>query len=327
MNLLERAVLSALPAIPRPLMRQLSARYIAGETIEEALDKLRGLQGRGYQGVLDILGEDVADEAEARDVLRTYQEAATAASEAGLDSYVSVKPTHLGLRLSRDLCEELYADLLQHCSQIGVFARVEMEDHSTTDDTLAIFHALRARFDNVGIVLQSRLFRTSADVDALPESCDVRMVKGIYLEPAEIAHTTPDPIRQAFVDLTETLLKRGHTVAVATHDGAMADAVLERLESPRSAPTSRCCWASKSGSGQSGSSAASASAPMCPTAPSGGPTASGASARTLRSCGTSSRPRSGFPEAIRGAHFPRARRRARTSLRAPLARILSIVAR
>lgn len=227
-NLLERAVLSALPAIPRPLMRQLSARYIAGETIEEALDKLRGLQGRGYQGVLDILGEDVADEAEARDVLRTYQEAATAASEAGLDSYVSVKPTHLGLRLSRDLCEELYADLLQHCSQIGVFARVEMEDHSTTDDTLAIFHALRARFDNVGIVLQSRLFRTSADVDALPESCDVRMVKGIYLEPAEIAHTTPDPIRQAFVDLTETLLKRGHTVAVATHDGAMADAVLER---------------------------------------------------------------------------------------------------
>jgi len=229
-NLLERAVLSALPAIPRPLMRQLSARYIAGETVEEALDKLRELQTLGFQGVLDILGEDVADEAEARDVLKTYQEAASAAAEAGLDSYVSVKPTHLGLRLSRDLCEELYADLLQHCAGLGVFARVEMEDHSTTDDTLAIFAALRARFDNVGIVLQSRLFRTPDDVAALPEACDVRMVKGIYLEPADIAHTQPGPIREAFIDLTDTLLRAGHTVAVATHDSVLADAVLQRQE-------------------------------------------------------------------------------------------------
>ena len=99
---------------------------------------------------------------------------------------------------------------------------------NTTDDTLAIFHTLRSRHDNVGIVLQSRLFRTPDDVAALPEECDVRMVKGIYLEPAEIAHTTPDPIRQAFIDLTDTLLRAGHTVAAATHDAAMADAVLER---------------------------------------------------------------------------------------------------
>ena len=152
MNLLERAVLATLPAIPRPLMRRLSARYIAGETIEEALAKLESLQGRGFPGVLDILGEDVADEAEAREVLGTYQAAATAAAERGLDSYVSIKPTHFGLRLSRDLCEELYDQLLAHCATIGVFARVEMEDHSTTDDTLAIFHSLRSRHDNVGIV-------------------------------------------------------------------------------------------------------------------------------------------------------------------------------
>lgn len=230
MNVFERAVLSALPAIPRPLMRRLSARYIAGETIEEALAKLTQLQERGFPGVLDILGEDVADEAEAREVLRTYQAAATAASERGLDSYVSIKPTHFGLRISRDLCEELYGQLLEHCAEIGVFARVEMEDHSTTDDTLAIFHSLRARYDNVGIVLQSRLFRTADDVASLPEQCDVRMVKGIYLEPAEIAHTTPEPIRQAFVDLTDTLLRAGHTVAAATHDAAMADAVLERQQ-------------------------------------------------------------------------------------------------
>ena len=198
MNLLERAVLATLPAIPRPLMRRLSARYIAGETIEEALAKLESLQGRGFPGVLDILGEDVADEAEAREVLGTYQAAATAAAERGLDSYVSIKPTHFGLRISRDLCEELYDQLLAHCATIGVFARVEMEDHSTTDDTLAIFHSLRSRHDNVGIVLQSRLFRTPDDVAALPEECDVRMVKGIYLEPAEIVSRTRENTARLF---------------------------------------------------------------------------------------------------------------------------------
>lgn len=228
MNVLERAVLSTLPAVPKPIMRRLSARYIAGERLDEAIAKLESLQARGFPGVLDILGEDVADEAEARDVLQTYSEAATAVHAKGLDSYVSVKPTHFGLRISRDLSQELYEELCAHCADIGVFCRVEMEDHTTTDDTLQIFAALRAKFDNVGIVLQARMFRTPDDIAALPPECDVRMVKGIYLEPAEIAHTEPGPIRDAFIEQTATLLRGGHTVAVATHDRAMADAVLAK---------------------------------------------------------------------------------------------------
>jgi proline dehydrogenase len=173
--------------------------------------------------VLDILGEDVDDEAEARGALAQYKAAASAQAAAGLDSYVSVKPTHFGLRLSAALARELYAELLTHCAQLGQFARVEMEDASTTDATLALFHALRAEHDNVGIVLQARLFRTPTDIEALGDSpVDVRIVKGIYLEPAAIAHTNPQAIRDAYVEQVEKLFQRGHTVALATHDEHLA---------------------------------------------------------------------------------------------------------
>jgi proline dehydrogenase len=227
MGLLHHLVVSVLPLIPRPIMRRLSARYIAGETLGEALAVLQANLGQGYDGVLDILGEDVADEAAAREALRQYKEAASAMAKLGLDCYVSVKPSHFGLHLSAPLAMELYADLLSHCAGLGQFARVEMEDASTTDATLELFRGLRAEYDNVGIVLQSRLRRTPADIEALPEvPCDVRLVKGIYLEPESIAHTEYTPIRNAFLECSRALFERGHSLAFATHDGDLAGRLL-----------------------------------------------------------------------------------------------------
>jgi proline dehydrogenase len=125
--------------------------------------------------------------------------------------------------MSEALALELYERLAAHCAGHAQFLRVEMEDHTTTDATLRVFEALRASNANVGIVLQSRLLRTPADVEALARRADldVRMVKGIYLEPARIAHTEPEPIRKAFLDLSRTLLQRGARVAFATHDEAL----------------------------------------------------------------------------------------------------------
>ena len=227
MGLLHHLVVSSLPLVPRPVMRRLAARYIAGETLEEALAVLQTNSERGFDGVLDILGEDVADEAAARGALDQYKAAATAVATSGVDSYVSIKPTHFGLRLSKELARELYADLLVHCASLGQSARVEMEDASTTDDTLELFHGLRAAHDNVGLVLQARLLRTPADIEALPEvPCDVRMVKGIYLEPSSIAHTERAPIRDAFLEQSNMLFERGHSVAWATHDPDLAGRLL-----------------------------------------------------------------------------------------------------
>ncbi|MCP3918756.1 MAG: proline dehydrogenase [bacterium] len=220
-------------------MRRFAARYIAGETVDEALEHLASLAARGHPGVIDILGEDVESEAEARAALAGYRDAADRVARQKLDAYVSIKPTHFGLRLSPDLAHELYSELLERCRELGQFARVEMEDHTTIDATLALFARLRERFDNVGIVLQSRLLRTLDDIDALGEvASDVRMVKGIYLEPPEIAHTDAQAIRDAFLACTERLFQRGHTVALATHDEHLAGRLL-RLAADRGVDASR----------------------------------------------------------------------------------------
>jgi proline dehydrogenase len=224
MTLLDRLAISALPLVPRPIMRRMSARYIAGERLEDAVAKLADLRAAGFGGIVDLLGEEVRDEAEARTVARTYVAAARAVHAAGLDAYVSVKPTHVGLLIAPDLAHELYAELARALAELGNFLRVEMEDHETTDATLAVFARLRAEHENVGLVLQSRLFRTPADIAALPAvRVNVRMVKGIYLEPAHIAHTEPEPIRDAFVACTRQLWQRGDFVALATHDAELAE--------------------------------------------------------------------------------------------------------
>jgi len=163
--------------------------------------------------------------------LAEYALCARRQAEAKLDSYVSVKPTHLGLRLSEELAFELYLELAKLCKQECMFLRVEMEDQSTTDATIRIFERLREQMDNVGLVLQARLFRTAADIDALAAGpLSVRMTKGIYLEPAEIAHVHAAPIRQAYIDLTRQLFERGAYVSLATHDEGMGQSLIELID-------------------------------------------------------------------------------------------------
>jgi proline dehydrogenase len=213
-------------------MRRLSARYIAGETLEEELAQLSELSSQGFPGIFDILGEGVKDEAHARQALATYVRGAEALHARSLDAYVSVKPTHFGLMLSEALALELYRTLARRLAELSLFLRVEMEDHPTTDATLRVFAALRKDFGNVGIVLQSRLLRTSEDIRRLaPGPLDVRMVKGIYLEPPEIAHVDPEPIRDAFVAQSALLFERGARVAFATHDAALATRLIELVRS------------------------------------------------------------------------------------------------
>lgn len=232
--MLHRMVVGALPLVPGGIMRRIAGRYIAGESLEEAIAKLSELAGEGYPGIIDLLGEHVASEEQARAAAATYARAADAVSEAGLDAYISVKPTHFGLLLDPALALELYRQLAAHCRALGRFVRVEMEDRATTDATLELFEALRREFDNVGVVLQARLFRTPADIDALaPGPLDVRLVKGIYLEPESVAHTAPGPIRDAYMECTEKLFRRGARVCLATHDqslGARATLLVRKLK-------------------------------------------------------------------------------------------------
>ncbi|MCC6408598.1 MAG: proline dehydrogenase family protein [Planctomycetes bacterium] len=230
----EKAVLAVLPHVPKFALRRVASRYIAGERLEEAIARLQALSARGHAGIIDILGEDVTGEAQASEVIREYQHAADAVAKAKLDCYVSVKPTHCGLRTSEKLALDQYRSLCKHCKALGLFVRVEMEDNTTTDATLRIFEALRGEFDNVGLVLQSRLKRTPDDIAKLkPGPLQVRMVKGIYLEPAAIAHTEPEPIRAAYVACCDQLFARGANLSFATHDEGMGHELVKLVSKHR----------------------------------------------------------------------------------------------
>jgi proline dehydrogenase len=230
--MLHKLLIRTMPLVPRILMRQIAGKYIAGETQGEALTELTRQAQQGYPGIFDILGEGSGSEIHARAAAASYKEGASAIAEAGLDAYISIKPTHMGLDTSEDLALSLYREVAEHCKGLGVFMRVEMEDHPTTEATLRIFERLRKDFERVGIVLQSRLFRTTEDIASLaPGPLDVRVVKGIYLEPAEIAHTDAAAIRKAYLGHARQLLERGNVrLRFATHDGPMAQDLVNLVE-------------------------------------------------------------------------------------------------
>jgi proline dehydrogenase len=218
--LLDRALVRLLPAVPKPVVRRISERYIAGEDLTDAVRVVRRLNAEGKLATIDVLGEDVTNPDEAHAIADAYREALDAFERERLDSNISVKPTALGLKLGFDVCRANLLELVEHAGARGNFVRIDMEDSSTTDDTLRIYRELRAAgHENVGIVLQARLKRTVEDVRALAElRPNVRLCKGIYLERPEIAYRDYDAVRRNFDQALEELWDTGCYVGVATHD-------------------------------------------------------------------------------------------------------------
>jgi len=218
--LLDRALVRLLPAVPKPVVRRVSSRYIAGEELSDAVRVVRQLNAEGKLATIDVLGEEITNADEARAIGDAYRDSLDAFEREQLDSNVSVKLTALGLKLGYELCRENLEAVVAHAAERGNFVRIDMEDSSTTEDTLRLYRELRAAgHENVGIVLQARLKRTLADVAALAGlRPNVRLCKGIYLEPAEIAFREFDAIRVSFVQVLHALWDAGCYVGVATHD-------------------------------------------------------------------------------------------------------------
>jgi proline dehydrogenase len=227
-SLVDRAIAKALPAVPKPVVQIFSQRYIAGSTLEDAVQVVRRLNAEGKSATVDVLGEEIVREEEARAIAAAYREVLDAIEREQLDANVSVKLTGLGLQLSYDLCRENVESVLAH----GRFVRIDMEDATTTDATLRLYRELREDGrDNVGVVLQSRLRRTLDDVRALADlRPNVRLCKGIYLEPASIAYTDYEAIRASYVRALHALARiDGAHVAIATHDEWLIGEALRAL--------------------------------------------------------------------------------------------------
>jgi proline dehydrogenase len=230
-RVLDRVIVRLLPAVPRPVVQRLSAPYIAGPTLDDARRTVAGLNAEGKLGTIDVLGEEVTRAAEAETVASAYHAVLDAIAGDHLDANVSVKLTALGLKVDLDLCRSLLATVVADAAARGIFVRIDMEDSTCTDDTFVLYRELReARRDNVGVVLQSCLRRTLADVEALAElRPSVRLCKGIYVEPPAIAFQSRDEIRDSFVRVLDQLLEVGCHAAVATHDEWLLQRALVRV--------------------------------------------------------------------------------------------------
>ena len=216
MALIDRAIVGLLPAVPRPVVQRLSSRYIAGPTLDDAVRVVRELNAAGKLATIDVLGEEITNVDEARAIAGQYHDVLARIEEEGLESTVSVKLTGLGLELDHDLCREHLEAVVADASARGNFVRIDMEDSSTTERTLGLYRGLRAvGHDNLGVVLQAYLRRT---VDDIPGLDNVRLCKGIYVEPPELAYREYETVRANFVRCLEALVAQGTYVGVATHD-------------------------------------------------------------------------------------------------------------
>ena len=220
MSVFDRAIVRLLPAVPKPVVRRISDRYIAGTELEDACGVVKQLNDAGRMATIDVLGEEITSPDEARAIACEYEKVFQTIDARRLDSNVSVKLTGLGLKLDYGLCRENLELVLRRAAGSGNFVRVDMEDSSTTDDTLRLYRELReAGHDNLGIVLQAALRRTVDDIGKLAElGLNVRLCKGIYIEPPEVAYQEFHEIRANFVRALRELLAAGAYVGVATHD-------------------------------------------------------------------------------------------------------------
>ncbi len=239
MRAFNELVVRTLPWVPRGLVRVFSARYVAGETLADALAVVRRLNSEGCMATLDVLGEDVTRLEETEETVEEYRRALDTIAREGVDSNVSVKLTALGLKIDLVECRRQFAKILDAAHGHGTFVRIDMEDSSVTEETIRIFLEARGRTEKVGLVLQAYLHRSVEDAArAAAVSANVRVCKGIYVEPPQIAYQDREEIRDSYSAMVDHLLGAGCYVGVATHDEVLVDralATISRLKLPREA--------------------------------------------------------------------------------------------
>ena len=221
-----------------PLSRRVSRRFVAGETREEAVAAIRKLNSQGLLVTLDVLGESVTNESEARAAKDEYLQALMAIRANGVQSHVSVKLTQMGLGINPDLAFDNVRQITARAKEVNSFTRIDMEDSTATQATLNIYKHLREEFDNVGIVIQAYLYRSEQDMHALYEMGGrVRLCKGAYKEPARVAFPMKKDVDANYLKLAEIFLQpngnepgsRAH-LALATHDERIVEWAKARIK-------------------------------------------------------------------------------------------------
>jgi proline dehydrogenase len=219
MALISKCLVKVLSCLPAPFIKPFAKPYIAGESLQELLTTVKTLNQSGYLATVDLLGEFIRSEAEARQAVDGYVQALKGIQENALDANISVKLSQLGLLLNPQFCETMMEKLVTVAYEQNNFVRIDMEDSPCTDSTIALYLKLRKRHKNVGIVLQAMLRRTLDDAQYLidAKAGHFRLCKGIYIESEKVAYQRDDVIRKNYCLILKKMFQQGAYVGIATH--------------------------------------------------------------------------------------------------------------
>jgi proline dehydrogenase len=229
MPLLNKLITTAFPFIPKAIVGQVAKRYIAGTGLADGVRLVKVLNKLKIMATMDLLGEDVKNVAETEEVQKGILSILQSVKENKLTSNVSLKPTQLGLKIDKDLAYRNLKTIIQEAQKLDNFVRIDMEDATTTDDTLAMYQRLKTEgFINTGVVIQACLRRSESDVRTLIKSrANIRLCKGIYNEVPALAYKSRQEIRDNYLKLLRIILESGCYVGIATHDDYLLDRAYE----------------------------------------------------------------------------------------------------
>lgn len=219
MSILNKAIVSTIPLVPKSIVRKFANKYIAGDSLSDAIEVTKKLNSIGIMTTMDVLGEDVFNKTDAENAKNECLKVIEAIEKHKLNSNQSLKLTSLGLKLDTDLCLNNLSEILALADKYGQFLRIDMEDSSVTGITLKMYEDGHRNYKKCGVVIQAYMKRSYDDVSALVKSgTNFRLCKGIYVEPEEIAFKGKEEIRQNYLKLLRLMLEDNCHVGIATHD-------------------------------------------------------------------------------------------------------------
>ncbi len=221
-NVFNNFIVNSLRYVPKPIVAKVAGRYIAGASLSDAVSTVRNLNSQNAMATVDVLGEDILTKDQAAESRNGSTAVLTAIAEHKLNSNLSIKLTSLGLKMDKQFCLDNTKSIVETAKKFDNFVRIDMEDRTCTDDTLEIYRAMRSRYNKVGIVIQAYLHRSENDVRLLAaEKANVRLCKGIYVEPAEMAIKDRKGIQNNYLKLLRILFEGRGYVGIATHDDVL----------------------------------------------------------------------------------------------------------
>lgn len=230
MNIINKIIINTIPLLPKFAVKLIANNYVAGELPQEALQKVKYLNSKGYHVTIDLLGEHINDNTEVKKITSIYSNLLDSIYNESLKCNISVKPTHIGLDISAEEFNNNCLDLVRKASKLNNFVRLDMENSKTTSQTISTFEKINRDFRCIGTVFQAYLKRTYDDILKYHKPINFRLCKGIYNESSNISFKNKDEINENYLKIVELAFKKTHYIGLATHDTYLIEKIYELIE-------------------------------------------------------------------------------------------------